>query len=509
MQTRTSNSIRNSTVAFLAQILSIILSFITRTVFIKTLGAEYLGVNGLFSNILSILAFAELGIGTAIVYAMYKPLANNDEKKISALMNLYAKSYKLIGVTIAISGLALMPFLDYLIKEKPDISFLTLIYLMFLTNSVISYFFAYKRSIIIASQKGYINTLNQILFLVIQNLIQIFILLILRQYILYLAIQIICTLLSNIAISIKADKLFPYIKSNHNETVDKYTKKEIKKNVLAMISHKIGGVIVTGTDNLLISAFVGVYWVGLYSNYVLIINTVQSLIRQMINGITASVGHLTATENANKSYNIFKKIFFINYIITLFCATLLIVLLNPFIRLWIGEGYMLNNTLITLIVINFAIIQMRQPSITFIATYGLFWQIKWKSLVEASINLVFSLLLLIVYDLGITGVLLGTMISNLLTNVWWEPYTTYKYGFKIELKHYFVMYIRYLSVGLFAIVITIYICNTLNLIGILELAIKFALCVTIPSVIIIISFSKSEEFVYSIQLIKKVLLKRF
>ena len=507
MENRTLNSVRNSSIALLAQIISIALCFVSRTVFIKTLDADYLGVNGLFASILSMLSFAELGIGTAIIYALYKPLAENNEKKISALMNFYAKAYRVIGITIGISGLAILPFLDYLIKDQPNIPYLTLIYIIFLANSVMSYFFSYKRSIIVASQKGYINSLNQVLYLIIQNIAQIIVLLTFKQYILYLLIQTICTLMSNVAIANKADKMFPYLKCNHQETIDKETKTGIFKNTLAMVSNKVGSIVVSGTDNLLIAAFVGVYWVGIYSNYVLILSTLSGLVIQITNAVTASVGNLTATENKEKSYDIFKKMLFINSMIAIFCAIELYIILNPFIKFWIGENFLLKKEIVSAIVLNFFIIQMRQPAIVFINTYGLFWQIKWKSLIEAAVNLSASLLFIIVFDLGILGVLFGTIISNLFTNIWWEPFTVYKYKFNVSLKKYFYLYLGYSLTGLTAMLATVFCCSFLDITGLLELVVKTALCLIIPSGVIFIAFNKTDEFKYSINLIRYVLTK--
>lgn len=505
MQSRTTNSIRNSLIAFLAQILSILFSFITRTVFIKTLGASYLGVNGLFSNILSMLSFAELGIGTAIIYAMYKPLADGDEKKISALMNLYAKAYKCIGISTAVIGVCLVPFLDILIKDKPDIPNLTLIYLLFLGNSSISYFFSYKRSIIIASQRGYLNTLNQITFSIIQNICQILILIYFKQYLLYLIVQIICTICSNISISLKVNKIFPYLRKYSGEKLDKVSQRKIGKNILAMMSSKIGSIVVSGTDNLLISAFVGLHWVGLFSNYVLIETTIKSIIMQVTNAITASIGNLTATESDEKSYDIFKNLFFINFVITTFCAIFLIVLFNPLISLWIGEKYLLNEGIISLIVLNFFIIQMRQPSLVFINTYGLFWEIKWKSLLEAGINLILSLVFLTVFDLGISGVLLGTISSNLLTNVWWEPYVIFKYGFKKKPKKYYSLYVKYVIIALFPMGSTLYLANTVVYSGLIGILVKSLICLIVPSVILFLVFYRSREFKYFMIILKKII----
>lgn len=287
---RTYKSLKNTSIALVAQIFSVVLSFITRTIFIHSLGVGYLGLNGLFSNILSMLSLAEMGIGTAIVYEMYKPLATNDEPKTAAFMNLYRSLYKYIGFFIAVVGASLIPYLDVFINDSPDVSNIEYIYILFLANAVLSYFFTYLRSIIIADQKAYISNINTIIFLVIQNIFQILSLIIFKNYYLYLIIQIVCTVLSNVEISIRANKLFPYLKKYKREKITKAEQIGLFKNVIGMMSAKIGAIVVNGTDNLLISAFVGLSSVGLYSNYTLIVNTVKTLFVQSISAITASVG---------------------------------------------------------------------------------------------------------------------------------------------------------------------------------------------------------------------------
>lgn len=507
-QTRTYISIKNSIISLIAQISSIILSFITRTFFIKYLNIEYLGLNGLFSDILTMLSFAELGVGTAIIYLMYKPLSEKDEYKTSALMNLYSNIYKYIGIFIALSGLMLIPFLDILINGEYNISGIKGIYILYLINSVISYFFTYKRSIIIADQHGYISKFNIIVFSLIQNIIQILILFYTQNFYLYLIIQIICTLLSNIFISIKANNMYPFLYKYKGAKVDKQTKTTLIKNVVAMMSSKLGSVIVSGTDALLISAFVGIESVALYSNYKLISNTVKSIIIQIIEPITATVGNITVTESKEYSYNIFKKIYFINLIIAFFVCTFLFALINPFITIWIGQKYILDMKIVFMIVLNLYIIQMRQPSIIYINTYGLFWQIKWKSILEAIINLVVSIFLLYYLHLGILGVLIGTFISNVLTNVWWEPQVVFKYGFKISSVEYFILLLRDIIIFVLNIIIVNKICVLFNYSNIGQIIINLIVALIISLLMFSIIYCKNKEFKYSINLIKNIFVKK-
>lgn len=224
---RSVNSLKNTSYAMLTQILSLIFKFIIQTIFIKTLGAEYLGVNGLFTNVLQMLSLAELGIGSAITYNLYKPLANNNEKEIKAYMNFYKKAYNFIGLFILIIGLCITPFLKFFIKNQSQVDNLNLIYLLFLLNTVLSYFFAYKRSIIIADQKSFLDSQNLLIKTIIQTILQVLILIFTKNYILFLVIQIACTFFSNIFISRKANKLYPYLIKN----TECLTKKTKKKNI--------------------------------------------------------------------------------------------------------------------------------------------------------------------------------------------------------------------------------------------------------------------------------------
>lgn len=504
---RVNNSIRNSLYSVISYTITIIFSFITRTVFIKTLGAEFLGINGLFSGVLSMLSFAELGLGTAIVYAMYKPLALNDRKNISALMNLYRKAYTTIGGVIFIVGLGITPFLEYLIKDYPDLSNLKLYFVLFLTNSSISYFYAHKRSIIIASQKAYIDSKNRMVFMVIQNIFQILVLILYNNYLLYLLIQILSTLISNISISKKADLMFPYLEKYKKETLSKEERKSIGKNVLAMISHKTGSVIVSGTDNILIASFVGIYWLGLYSNYTLILNVVKSLILQLINPVTASIGNLNAIEDEERSYDIFKKMLFFNFSISLISSLLLLNIYNPFIKFWIGGEYLLSLDIVFLIVIDFFVIQMRKTAIIFIDTYGLFWEIKLKSLVEAIVNLCVSLVLLVILDLGIYGVLMGTLISNIVTNIWWEPYVVYKYKFKRSIVEYFSIYFKYFIFTAFVALITIYINSYFSYEGLIGIVVIGFSTLVIGICSLFLAFHHTNEWSYLYNIIKNNIKK--
>lgn len=441
---RTKNSIRNIASGIGGQVISQMINFINRTVFIYALGQEYLGVSGLFTNILSILSLAELGVGSAIIYSMYKPIAEDNKEKVKALMQLYAKSYRFIGVIVAAIGLILTLFLNLIIKDKPDIDHLYIIYWLFLLNSVSSYFFAYKRSIISASQMEYINIINDQKFNILRNLFQIISLVLVKNYILYLTIQVIFTWISNIWISKKANKMFPYLKEEVIEPLSTDEKRTISKNIFALLTQKIGSVAVNGTDNLLISTFVGLTQVGIASNYYMIVNMINSFMMPIFTGLTGSLGNLNASNDSEKSYEVYNTIWFVSFWIVSMCSICLYLLINPFITLWIGKEYLLEYNVVIIFVINFFISGMRKTNITYINTSGLFWKERYKPLFEAFINITVSIILL--KQLGLIGVFLGTFISTLTTSFWVEPYIVYKYVFKKSIIHYIVQYIKYIAV---------------------------------------------------------------
>ena len=491
---RLTNTIRNTMVGLAAQFVVILLNFINRTIFIHFLGVEYLGLGGLFSNILSMLSLAELGIGVAISFSLYKPLEENDIRKIKALMNFYQFAYRIIGFTILGLGLCLIPFLDYLIKDKPDIPYFILIYILFLMNTVVSYFFTYKRSLLSADQKEYVNSINRTIFSVIQSIGQFLVLLFTKNYLFYLIVVVICTLFSNIRISYQCDKMYPYLKNNR----EKLTKAETKlsmKYVAAQFSHKVGGIVVSGTDNVLTTSLVsgGLAIVGLYSNYLLLINTIKNIITMFFTSVTASVGNLNAENNVEKSKSVFDKMFFINMCFYGITTSCIYNLANDFICLWIGEEYLLSAGVVIVIVINYFVAGMRQTCQTYNTTLGLFWNDRYKPWIEAVVNLVASIVLVHYY--GFMGVLLGTLISTITTSFWVEPCILYKHGFKMKLTDYFIRYGQYTVVTFVYTVVSFWLTGFIEVNSFLMWSLKAVMVGGISVGILVLFFWRKPEFV--------------
>lgn len=503
---RTKSSLVNFFFAMLGQGLGLIISFIARVFFIKILGSEYLGLNGLFTNILTVLSLAELGVGTAITYSLYAPLANKDDKKCQMLMHLYRKIYICIGLFILIIGIAITPFLSFFIHDIPDIKNISLIYILFVINTAISYFYSYKRNLIIADQHRYIATIYRYGCYILLNILQIIYLVLTRDYIGFLILQIIFTFLENVLISRKADKMYPFLRDKTKRKLDKKTKTEIIKNTKAMMMHKIGGVVVNSTDNILLSSFVGLKVVGIYSNYYLITNALNIIFGQIFNSITASVGNLCAIDSTTKQYNVFKKINFLTFWIYCFSSVCLITLFNPFIEIWIGKEYLFAMDIVIVLVINFYLSGMRKSVLTFREATGLFYKDRYKAIVEALVNLIFSIILVLKF--GTIGIFLGTLISSISVCVWIEPYVLYTYGFKISPKKYFIDYMKKMILTIFLAIVVYSICM-ININNIyISFIYKALVCLIIPNVLLYIIYRKSEEFQYFYDKLLCSLLKK-
>jgi O-antigen/teichoic acid export membrane protein len=491
---RTANTAKNASFGLVSQIVNIILSFISRTVFIYVLGVEYLGINGLFTNILMLLSFAELGIGNAIIYGMYKPLATNDKEKIKSFMALYEKAYKIIGLFVFIVGLLVIPFMDYIIKDAPNIKEnIILIYILFLLNTTISYFFVYKKSIITADQKNYVVLFYQQLFKVGQTLAQILFLWFTGEYLLFLIIQIITTLLNNIYVSRKADKMYPFLKEGKAKSLEKEEQSSIFANVKALFLYKFGSVILNGTDNIIISAIIGITAVGLNSNYILIISALTAIVGQIMNGFTASVGNLNAIGTNETKERAFNKIFFVTAWMYGFCAVGLYLFLNKLIVLWIGEAFIFSDLVVFAIVLHFYVNSVHFTAYTYRVTMGLFVQGRWAPLAAAIINIVLSVWL--GSTIGIAGIFFATSISRLLTTGIVDPILVYRNGFdKSPLRYYFrYFFFAGLFIGLYFLMKLIVSC--ISIAGLSGFIIEVVVVSLLFNIIMAAIFWKYQDFV--------------
>lgn len=500
---RTKESLKNISISLLSQIVIVLLGFISRKVFLDNLGSEYLGINGLMTNVLSMLGLVESGIGVSIVYNLYKPLAEKDENKIISLIQLYKKTYVILALIVMGLSIVIYPVMLKITKSNISYQYITIIYFIFVFKNILSYLYAHKWSLINADQKGYVLARVNIIFTILTLGIRIIILNITQSYVLYLLIEIIVIMIQNLFNSHVVDKYYPYIKVKYKIEVDIETKNNIVQNVKALFLHNIGGYCVNGTDNILISIFINLKTVGLYSNYTMIIGQLGNLVSPILGGINASVGNLIATESKDKSYEVFKVIYLVNFWIYSFCVIFLFNLLEPFINWWIGTGFLMDKLTFMVILVNFYITGMRISISTFKNKAGIFVQDKYMPLIEAVINLGASIVL--VKYFGISGIFLGTTISTLCIVFWNVPRLVYKNVFNKPLKSYFIKYLEYIFITLITGIITTVLCNIFELENkFILLLIRGVVCVVAVNLIYTTIFFKTEQFKYILTIISGI-----
>ena len=506
--TRVQNVKRNTTYSIVKFAVQLVLQFVLRTVLIYTLGAKYLGVNGLFTNIFSLLNLAELGIGSAIVFSMYKPIAEGNIEQVKALNNLYKKLYFMIALVVGVLGAAITPFLAYLISG--DTSGLNIniyiVYLLFLANTLVGYFSAHKRSLLFAFQRNDVENKVKSGVLIVSTLLQIVALLLFRNFYAYVILMVAGTLLDCVLVQVCANKLYPEI-NGKAEPLNPVTKKEITKNVAAMSMHKIGYAIVFSTDNILISALVSYIVLGYYSNYVLITESISTFVSLLITALQASVGNYMATQPNKEVHAFYKKSNFALSWLIGFCTICLLCLFQPFMYIWTGDlEYVLPHLSVLLIVISFYLRKMRTNTIMFRDCAGLMWKDRWSPIAEAGINLVASIVLAKI--IGLNGIILGTIISTVVAPLWVEPFVLYKYYFKKSVWRYFGKYAFYTVVTVGAGALTYWLCSLLPFVGIGWLVLKCGICLVVPNVIFLLCYFKTSEFKGVIGLAKQVLKRK-
>ena len=505
-KSRIENSLRNVSVGLISQIITIVLGLVVRTFFIRCLTAEYLGVNGLYTNILTMLSLAEMGIGTAIVFNMYKPLAENDHLQIAKLMNLYRQAYTVIGITVAIIGLCLTPFLDYIIKDKPDIPHLSFIYLLFLANTVSSYFFAYKRSLFSADQRERVIKMFYTGMVLFRSIIQICILIIWKDYIGFLVSQILCTFIENVCISIYANRCYPYLNQYNKVSLEKKEKKSIFDNIKSTFIYKFCTVILNGTDNIIISATKGVASVGLLSNYTLITGSVETFLCILNNSITGSIGNYIAKEPRENYEKLLINVSFVNFLVYGVVFVGSVAILNPFIMWWAGEEYLLSTAIVIVHSFNIYISGTMSSIWAFRSTMGLFKYGRWRPLFSAVINLVVSIWW--GNAIGVIGVLLGTTFTRVVTNLWYDPLIVYKYGLCKKPLGYYWRWLSYFGVVFADAVLVIGIQYYISIEGLLAVLFYGGISVLIFGSSVVLLYHKCDEYDYVLSIIRRMLITR-
>ncbi len=505
-KSRTEHSMQNIIVAICARMLAILSGFFVRVIFTHTLSQEYVGINGLFSDIISVLALSELGIGTAITFTLYKPIAEKDVEKQKSIMKLYQRFYYMVAGIVLVAGLSIIPFMNILVKDHEKIDHLILIYLMYLFSSVSSYFMIYKKTLIDAHQLSYIGVLYHTIWLLLQYVCQAVILLVTKNFILYLSVLIFCTLANNYMISRKADRLYPFLNDKNVQNLSKEEKSGIFTHIRAMLMHKVGNVLVNNTDNLLLSSIVGTISVGCYSNYYLVIGSVRQVLEQCFQGIAASVGNLGATENKERVKKVFLCTFFLGQWIYGMVTIAMFEVLNSFIGKSFGQTYVFDRTITLILCVNFYLLGMRQATLVFRDSLGLFHYDRYKSIVEAIINLAVSILLGQLW--GVVGIFLGTLISMVTTSLWVEPYMLYKHKLKESGWDYCYRFLFYSVVTGVLWLLEDRICARIVSDSWGGMIIRAFLCLLITNLVYFLLYHRTFEFQFLMTKAGKILRKK-
>ena len=507
-KSRFQNSILNLSSGLAYRLLTMLSAFVVRTVFVKCLSEDYLGINGLYTNILSVLSIVELGFGIAMVYSMYQPLADQDHYKLAQLQQLYRKVYRVIGTVVLVLGLTLVPFLDFLIKDAPNVEGLTLYYLLYLGDSVVSYwFFAYRNSILQADQKAYLITGLQGLFNLIKSVGQILLLLLLRNYTAYLLVQIGCTIGQNMVTATLARRMYPRV-FQKAEPLPEEERHRIFSDVRALMIRRISFVALNGTDSLITSAFVGIRWVGLVSNYQLIIDAITGVLSQFTNAISASMGNYFAKEDRDAGYRLYLRVDFMGFWLYAFCSVALFTLLNPFVTLWLGDGFRLEQGVVLWLTLRFFVSCLVNILSTVRSALGLFSQAQYRPLAAAIMNIVLSVVLS--KPFGVTGILMATVISYALVYLWHMMLIIHRDGFGRSVKPYYIMWLgRFALIAMLALIMTgISDVVLRGGITIWSFGVLLVLTALIPNAILLVLYRKNDCFLYYLDMAKGI-LRRF
>lgn len=502
---RLKNSTLNVSSNTIIYFLQTILSFLVRTFFIRNLGAELLGLDSLLINVLSALSLVELGFSSAISYGLYKPLADKNIKKINAYMSFYKRVYQKIGFLVIFIGIVIVFFLKNIVGDI-NYDYLYVVYFLYLFNSASLYFISYKDILLMADQKNYKVFKYNCFFTFLLYIFQIVAVLVFSNYVIYIVSFIVFKILNRIFINRYISINYSDVDFNSKEKLTNKDIKVLKSNIAGMFYYKIGDYVINCTDNIIISSFLNVVLVGIYTNYLSIVTIVRTIVKNIFSGITASYGNLSVEKNADAQFNVFKIMTFICFFVSGYVTIVFLNLINPFIHWWIGKEYLLSISSVIIIVINFYLMCNQMPLDTVKESLGFYKKDKFIPVIQAIINIVLSIVL--VNFIGFNGVILATTISYIVTVFWNKPFVIYKYLFKRNLFNYFVDQFKYI-VSLFLICfITSNILNYLCLnIDIVSMVLSGIIITIVYIFVISLLFFRRDEYKFIFNMVKGIILK--
>lgn len=500
---KTKNAARNMAFGFIQKIVNMAMPFITRTVMIYVLGAGYLGLNSLFSSILQVLNLAELGVGSAMIYSMYKPIADDDSKKICALMRLYKIYYRVIGVVILIAGLLLIPFIPILVKKDLPVGInIYILYLMNLASTVLSYWlFAYKNCLLYAHQRNDVIDKTSTIVICVQQFVQLVVLYLFRNYYYYLIIVITAQIAKNLINAFIVSKMYP--KYEAKGMLPKEEIKSINQKVRDLFTAKIGSTVVSSFDSIVISTFMGLTALAMYNNYYYIMNSVTTFVFMIFTACSAGIGNSIVTESIDKNFKDFNTLTFIVSWISGFCTCCFYVLYQPFMKIWVGEELMFNQTVVIMFCAYFYLYILCGIFSTYKDSAGIWHEDRLRPLTGAIVNLVLNIMFVKKY--GIYAILMSTIISYLFINIPWLIYNIFHVLFKRSPKRYLLNVIVYSLITFFVCGINAKICSLVSIEGLMGFVYKGLICVIIPNALFLLIYSKNKEFGNCLCIIKRMI----
>ena len=501
---RTKNTIRNVFFGSLDKAMNIVLPFFSRTVIIYVLGAKYLGLSSLFSSILSFLSLAELGVGAAMVYSMYKPIAQNDTNAINALLNLYKRLYRKIGTIIFGIGLCLIPFLRIIVRESlPGNVNLYILYFIYLLNAALSYWvFAYKNAILLAFQRGDINSKISMIIVPVSYIAMLGSLFITRNYYAYVVWLPVFTIATNFLRAYFVNKNFPDYRPDGEVPTE--IKESINKKVKALIGTKLNTVVLHAADNIVMSAFLGLTVIAMYGNYYLIMSSIMGFSGIIYSSMTAGLGNSLATESKEKNYADFLKFSFMNSWLVGWCVVCLICLYQPFMKIWVGEDLMFPFSIVLQLGLYFYVYQIRKIPVVFKDAAGIWWEDRFRPYVCMVVNLILNIFM--VQVIGVSGIILSTVFS-LFISIPWENHTIFRYIFDCSsVEYYKKMFYGLVSMTI-AGLITYKFCDLFGD-GLYSFFMRGICCAIVPNIIFAGLNSRRIEFKQTIVFARNIANRR-
>ena len=486
--------------------IQIVLSFLVRTFFIKIFGEKLLGLDSLLVNLLAMLSIAELGVSTAISYGLYKPLAKKDINKINAYMSFYKRVYNTIGKIVIVVGIVVSFGLKLIIKDY-NYLYLYLVYFIYLFDTASMYFISYKEILLIADQKNYKVFKYHFFFKVLLYLLQLMVLFTYPNYVFYLLMMVFSKLFDKIFVNRYIGKFYPYVDFQSNEKLSKNDVLTIKKNVFGLFCFKVGDYIINCTDNIIISSFINLVMVGIYTNYLSITTIVRSIIKNFFNGITASLGNLSVEGNKKAEREVFHVMVFLGFFIGGYVTICFLHLINPFIQIWLGKKYVLPYWSMVIICFNFYLMCNQMPLDTAKEAYGFYSKDKYIPILQAIINIVVSVVL--ANYIGFNGVILGTTISYLSVVFWVKPYMLYRYIFKDSLYRYYLNNIQYILVIVLVYFVNNYLLDFFSFsFNIFNLILSGIIISLVYFVIITVLYCRTNEYQFLFKTAKNILFRK-